>query len=83
MPSQSAHEALDVILFGSAHPDVHRNKDTAIGEMFIAHRLFGHDPFYNLRTSHPPSAFAHDLADLATLPLTPLLWLIDPKLVVD
>jgi len=83
MPSQTIHETIDVALFGRSYPHIHRNKDYPINEYFIAHRLLHHDPFYNLLTEHPPSAFVHDITDALTLPMVPLLFVLNPKLITD
>jgi len=83
MPSQSIHEIIDVALFGETYPDIHLNKDQAIRDWGPLHRIIAHEPFTNLATPFPPSAFVHDAADLLTLPLVPLALMIDPKLVLD
>jgi hypothetical protein len=82
MPSQDIHEQIDLILFGKAFPEVHRAKDAPIEMLGPFHRLLYHDPLYSLTNPHPAVSLMHDLVDHLTVPLIPLVYLIDPKMVL-
>jgi len=82
MPSQAIHEQIDIALFGQAYPEVHRTKDAPIETLGPLHRILCHDPLYSLTGPFPAVSVAHDLVDHLTLPLVPLVYLIDPKLVI-
>ncbi len=83
MPNQAIHEQIDVLLFGKAFPEVHRTKDAPITFLGPMHRLLYHDPLFSLLSPFPAVSIAHDLSDHLSTPLIPLVYLINPRLVVD
>ena len=83
MPNTRIHCQIDKILFGKSFESIHRSKDAPIYFLGPFHHILNHDPIYNLSTENPASAFVHDLADAVTLPLVPIVFLIDPSMVLD
>ena len=82
MPSQEIHEQIDLILFGKAYPEIHRSKDAPIETLGPLHRILYHDPVYSLASPFPAVSMTHDLVDHLTMPLVPLVYLINPKMVL-
>lgn len=82
MPSQAIHEQIDLILFGRSYPEVHKAKDAPIETLGPLHRILYHDPLSSLASPFPAVSMAHDLVDHLTMPLIPLIYLIDPKMVL-
>jgi len=81
MPGQKLHEKIDTIVFGKAYPEVHAAKDAPWEVLGPLHRIVFHDPLYSLLSGHPAVSTVHDIVDVATLPLAPLVALVEPRLV--
>jgi len=81
-PSQEIHEKIDLLLFGKSYPEIHRAKDAPIEMLGPFHRVLYHDPLSSLLSPNPSVAVAHDLVDHLTLPLVPIAYIIDRKLVI-